>query len=87
MAQATTSAEMTDRAVLNQDLYFEIKAAIRKAVRNDEYADLAGEPGYALKDILYTLEAAKEDVRELLGHEHQWGENDYCGTCGADGRA
>jgi hypothetical protein len=83
----TTGENLTERAALNQELYFEIRAAIRKATKSDEYADLASEPGYALRDILYTLEAAKEDVRELLGHEHQWNENDYCSICGADGRA
>lgn len=85
MNAATTTKP--NPAALNQELYFAIRAAIRTATKSDETADLAGEPGYALLDILYTLEAAKEDVNELIGHEHVWGENDFCSKCGADGRA
>ena len=69
------------------DLYFEIKAAARKACKSDEYADLAGEPGTALRDLRDNLKAGLEHVEFLLGHTHQWNDNDYCSICGADGRA
>ena len=77
----------THRAAVDHDLYFEIKARARRAVKSDEYANLAGEPGHALDELLEALVAATEFVRELVTHDHQWGENDYCSTCGADGRA
>lgn len=33
------------------------------------------------------LEDYANMIRRYEGHQHAWGENDYCTICGADGRA
>jgi hypothetical protein len=32
------------------------------------------------------LSAALEEVKAMRRHVHDWGEDDYCVVCGADGR-
>ena len=34
-----------------------------------------------------SLDALQAEIEELRSHQHQWGENDYCLMCGADGAA
>jgi hypothetical protein len=84
---ALTADEAIQASQATPPIYFEIKAAIRRAIREDENASLADEPATALHDLHAILTSAAEDVRELLDHSHQWNENDYCSICGADGRA
>lgn len=71
------------------DLYFEIKAAIRKASQSDQYAYEIGEHelATALTELRSDLVQAIADIDTIRNHTHQWNENDYCSICGADGRA
>jgi hypothetical protein len=74
---------------ITSDLYFEIKAAIRKATQNDQYAQEIGESqlATALPDLKADLLLAIQMIDEIVDHAHQWNDNDYCNICGADGRA
>ena len=65
-----------------------------EAARSKEYADLAGDDfdpvaqrQEEISHLIGRLKRAHADLGELRTHRHQWGENDYCLTCGADGRA
>lgn len=71
------------------DLYFEIKAAIRKASQSDQYAHEIGESelATALPTLKDELKLCIQMIDEIISHTHQWNENDYCSICGADGRA
>jgi hypothetical protein len=64
-----------------------LRPLIRKATKSDEYASLAGEDAIALKAFNSALSRAMTEVTELIIHEHDWNDNDYCNVCGTDGRA
>lgn len=75
--------------MVTHDIYFEIKAAIRKATQRDNYANEIGEGELAteLRDLRADLMQAVREIDEIRNHTHQWNEDDYCRTCGMDGRA
>lgn len=37
--------------------------------------------------IVETCQQIIKNALELKGHQHEWGDDDYCRVCGADGRA
>ncbi len=64
-----------------------------EADRYAESCDLSGEgQGYAdvqaeLSSLIGKLKRAHALLGERRSHRHEWGPNDYCRTCGRDGRA
>ena len=49
--------------------------------------DKIGERQEVLQTEIERLEDNKGEIKEVIGHLHEWGENDYCIICGMDGRA
>jgi hypothetical protein len=75
-----------------------IPAAFYRACHVNEQCELAGfwrgEITGSSADLLRQIDASigmlkqfRQTVQGLDAHTHQWGEDDYCVICGADGRA
>jgi hypothetical protein len=69
-----------------------------EAARRQETYDLQGlgpgdgpspydEAENLIEDAIAKLRTAAEEINTLRRHRHEWGDNDYCQVCGADGRA
>jgi predicted DNA-binding protein len=70
--------------------------AMESAIREVEYASLAGEGleqhpyDVIVKQAKLAIRQLNQTIKEansLKSHVHVWGSNDYCIHCGADGRA
>jgi hypothetical protein len=85
---ALTADEVIEEARRRpQDAWFYLKGEIRRAIREDVNASLAGEAPTALVELKDAVQQIVEDIDELLTHDHQWNEDDRCAVCGADGLA
>ena len=68
---------------------------VARVVRSQESFDLGDCEGISpYQDALNQIDAsigllkrARREMQELAQHPHQWGGDDYCTICGADGRA
>lgn len=64
-----------------------------QVAREREYADLGGYEDpceHRQKEIAHLigkLKRAHAELGQLRRHAHEWGSDDYCLICGADGRA
>lgn len=79
----------TDPAILEEaERYrYVLDDLVRKAMKSDQWADLAGEPALSLLALRVALKDAVKHAESLRTHRHEWDNNDYCMICGADGRA
>lgn len=71
----------------------QIQSMLSDAASESEYWELAGitesdtEEPHPYDLLQNALESGLRELKTLREHRHEWGENDYCVICGADGRA
>lgn len=65
-----------------------------ETARVKEYADLGGDDydpvrqrQRELSHLIGRLKRTHAELESLRTHQHEWGSDDYCMICGADGRA
>lgn len=79
---------------LLQALLHRLPALSTEVSRQKEYADLAGddhdpcrERQREISQLIGQLKRMHAELESLRRHRHEWGSDDYCCICGADGRA
>lgn len=84
----------TPQTTLLDDIQRHVALDLQHACRSAQYEDLAGEDITAYNRLMAEIDHSigvlkkfRRDVQSMNHHAHDWGDDDYCMICGADGRA